>query len=257
MSHRFRRALLGLLIILSCIVAWVLRMEDRSDDYLVKARPRIEKTTQVNSKVGLDESAPAVNQSTPTTDPRDAELTALREELASAKSDLAKLSKPFTSDIWSSTIKTDLAGGETLVAGVFKNSKGRYEATFVTPIKSKNEQGYDEFHYEVKLVAGGETFLQVTGLRELASGAKNTLQNGQVWDHAETQSMFNRMFMDRSIEVVTYPSVSTGEKQAVRMESGSTLLALNLAQNGEGRLTLDSRIERAQPNAQSSPAQEP
>lgn len=167
----------------------------------------------------------------------------LRRDLAQAKADLEKLSRPLHEDISSSTVSATLQPGESLVAGGYQTADGSYEVTFLTPKKVKMDDGRDAVELDAKIVSMAENQLEGTGLSRMATKARNTLQHAEAWSSADVEST-----LAAAGSTTASPKVIVAPSQTFRIDIGSGEMAYSLEGSvdtaADGSFQVNSRIER-------------
>ena len=186
------------------------------------------------------------------------EIENLRRELASAKVELARLSKPLHEDILSSTVNAEIREGETLVTGGYMTANGNHELTLLTPRSVVLEDGRKVIEVEAHVLSVGAEFTKAHGLDKLVTNARNTLQHAEAWTKPGTDETLAAATAagGEEAELVTFPNVRTAASQPFKISTGEYSFEGTFSRNPDGGFSIKSHIERssqAEPDADGNP----
>ena len=175
------------------------------------------------------------------------EIENLRRELASAKVELAGISKPLHEDILSSTVNAEIREGETLVTGGYMTANGKHELTLLTPRSVVLEDGRKGIEVEAHILSVGTEFTKAHGLDKLVTNARNTLQHAEAWTKPGTDETLAAATAggDGEAELVTLPNVITAASQPFKISTGEYSFEGTFSRNPDGGFSIKSHIERS------------
>lgn len=182
------------------------------------------------------------------------EMAALRRELRSATGKLEKLenlARPLSREMYSSAVRAELGGTESLVQGGFWTDRGKCEFAFLKPRRVRNPDGEETVEVETRVLAVERDFVRDQGLDTLASPARNTLQHAEAWIDGEVDEVIGTARL-HGTEPVNLPSVSvalSSQPQPFSVSLGDAenptlTLQGTVKTSGESGFLIESRIER-------------
>ena len=180
------------------------------------------------------------------------EIENVRRELAAVKVELARISKPLHEDILTSTVNATIRQGETLVTGGYMTADGNYELTLLTPRSVFIEGGREAIEVEAHILSVGPEFTKAQGLENLLTNARNTLQHAEAWTQLGRDQTLAAASGGGEAAVVSFPNVITAASVPFKMSSGEYSFEGTFAQNSDGGISIQSRIERSPKVGQSA-----
>lgn len=178
----------------------------------------------------------------------EARLARRDTELGVVSERLAELRRPMEADIYSSTLRAELASGEVIVTGGYALPDGRRVYAFTQPVVETLPNGAQGVRIAGQVLAVGEEAGRRVGLDTLTTAAANTLQHGEVWVADEHATVLAGLAKEDGMEIATLPDMSIASGASAVVELGDKRLRIDPVVGPDGRaLDVEVRMEQTPP----------
>ena len=148
------------------------------------------------------------------------------------------------------SVRIEIAAGETLVTGGYQRANGQYELTFLSPTLVTQEDGTETIRLSSRILSVGPAFIAENDLGALTTRTRNTLQHAESWGPTKLKHTFKAASEHQSTEILSSPTVLTksGELATLAIETQRMKFKIesNISKTSTGGFVLRAHVERAE-----------